>query len=122
MTPPTAKVVAVFGLSILGLSVGNALLKLGMDRLGAPGAGVRGLLPLALGMALMVGQFVGMLTLFKWGYGVSVVVPIFGLNYVVTALLGQFWLGESLSPQRWFGILVTMAGVALLTATVQSKG
>ena len=35
------------------------------------------------------------------------------VGYVVVALLGRVMLNEAISPRRWMGILLIMAGVAL---------
>lgn len=100
-----------------------------MDRVaalqGAPGAGWRqalGVWELPAGVVLMTVQFIGMLTLFKWGWDASVVVPIFGLNYVLTALLSQWFLGEPVEGLRWLGIALVVGGVALIARSVPHPG
>ena len=84
---PVLKAVLVFGLSIGSLSLANVLLKVGMDRWGvleaAGGLSWRTasiVWELPVGILLMTAQFLGMLTLFKWGWEASVVVPVFGFN------------------------------------------
>ena len=101
------------------------LLKVGMDRLavlqaagGITWRGALGVWELPAGMVLMIVQFIGMLTLFKWGWDASVVVPIFGLNYALTALLSQWFLGEPVRGLRWLGIALVIAGVALIVRSV----
>ena len=125
----TSKAIVVFALSIGALSVANVLLKVGMDRWGSletsGGWSLRtslSLWPLTLGVVLMTAQFVGMLTLFKWGLDASVVVPVFGLNYVVTALLGRLMLGEPVYGLRWLGIVLIMAGVAFVARSLPTPG
>lgn len=105
--------------AVVGLSVGNVLLKIGMGRLdGAPPGALWATLAqtwqLPLGILLMIGQFVGMLSLFKWGWPAGVVVPLLGLNYVLTALLEQAWLGTRLDRSAWLGIAFVLVGVAFL--------
>lgn len=126
---PTLKALLLFALSIGSLSLANVLLKIGMDRWGAlESAGnlsVRntlGLWQLPLGVLLMTAQFIGMLTLFKWGWDASVVVPVFGVNYVLTAILGKFMLGEPVQGLRWLGIALVIAGVAFIARSVPSLG
>lgn len=122
MSHLSARLLLVLLGSVLSLSVGNVLLKLGMARLdGLQPQGLAGWLralqvtpALPLGGLLMALQFAGMLTLFKWGWEVSVVVPLFGLNYAVTALLGSLWLAEPVGPARWAGIALLTVGVALI--------
>ncbi len=114
--------------AVLGLSVGNVLLKIGMGRLEAAPAGdlwptLAQTWQLPLGIVLMVGQFVGMLSLFKWGWPAGLVVPLLGLNYVLTAWLEQAWLGTRLDRTAWVGIAFVLVGVAFLArSTSPSAG
>ena len=54
------------------------------------------------------------MALFRWGWDVSVVLPVMGLCYAVMAILGKWMLDESVSAARWFGILLIMAGVCFV--------
>lgn len=115
----------VFAVSIISLSAGNILLKSGMDRYGAltdagkPAAQALLQSPqLPLGIVLMIVQFVGTMTLFKWGWDASVVIPIMGLCYVGTAILGKWFLGEPVGALRWAGIALILLGVALIARSV----
>ena len=73
---------------------------------------------LPLGVLLMMAQFIGTLTLFKWGWDASVVVPVLGLNYVSTAILGKWMLGEPVNAMRWFGIFLVILGVTFIARSV----
>ncbi len=122
---PLAHAVAVFAISIASLSAGNILLKMGMDRVGAlQAAGVPTVQALVkspqlpLGIVLMMIQFVGTLTLFKWGWEASVVIPIMGLCYVGTAIMGKWLLGEPVNAMRWFGIFLILVGVFFVARSV----
>lgn len=110
--------VFIFAISIASLSFGNILLKLGMTRYdtltaaGLPAARALWNTPqITFGVLLMFVQFGCTMALFKWGWDVSVVLPVMGLCYVVMAILGQWMLGESVNATRWFGIILIMAGV-----------
>jgi len=122
---PFFHAVVVFAVSIVSLSVGNILLKMGMDRYGAlTASGISGLQALVkspqlpIGMALMTVQFIGTLTLFKWGWDASVVVPVMGLCYVGTAILGKWLLGEPVNAMRWLGIFLVILGVFFIARSV----
>jgi len=122
---PLFHAVLVFALSIASLSAGNILLKMGMDRFGALTASgvptVQALIQapqLPAGIVLMTVQFIGTLLLFKWGWDASVVVPIMGLCYVGTAILGKWMLGEPVNNLRWFGIFLIVHGVLCVSRSV----
>jgi drug/metabolite transporter (DMT)-like permease len=123
------KALLLFVMSISAISVGNVLLKVGMDRFAVLQAGGElswrsglGVWQLPTGVFLMTVQFIGMLTLFKWGWDASVVVPVFGVNYAITAFLGQAFLGEPVHGLRWLGIALVIAGVAFIARSVPNSG
>jgi drug/metabolite transporter (DMT)-like permease len=66
-----------------------------------------------LGVAMMAVGFFALLAVFSVA-NVSFVVPVTALSYVVGALGGRFFLGERVNLQRWIGILLVGAGVALV--------
>ena len=48
--------------------------------------------------------------------------PFLALNFVLVTLVARFFLGESVPPLRWLGILVIIGGILLVaksTNTVQ---
>jgi drug/metabolite transporter (DMT)-like permease len=58
---------------------------------------------------------------FMWSYmtalsfaDLTFVLPATAVGYVVMALLGRFWLHEHISPLRWLGIALIVAGVGLV--------
>src|SRR3974390_3500245 len=117
--------VVVFAVSIASLSLGSILLKIGMDRIGAlTTSGVptfQAILKspqLPAGVALMMIQFLGTLILFKWGWDASVVVPMMGLCYAGTAILGKLMLNEPVNSLRWLGIFLITAGVFCVAHSV----
>lgn len=46
---------------------------------------------------------------------VSVAYPMLSIGYIVTALAAFFFLGESMSPVRWAGVVVIVIGVILIS-------
>jgi len=113
-----ASAVLVFAISIASLSFGNILLKLGMTRYDAltaagmsAGRALCNTPQITAGVLLMFVQFGCTMTLFRWGWDVSVVLPVMGLCYAAMAILGRWMLDESVNGTRWFGIILIMAGV-----------
>jgi drug/metabolite transporter (DMT)-like permease len=44
----------------------------------------------------------------------SKIVPLYSLSYVLIALIGQLFLDERVTLQRWFGIVAIVTGVVML--------
>ena len=121
----TTYAVLLFAVAIASLSLGNILLKQGTNRYdtltaaGLPTARALWHTPqLPAGMVLMIVQFVCTLTLFKWGWDASVVIPVLGLSYVAMAVLGKWMLGEPVNAVRWLGIFLITAGVFFVARSV----
>jgi len=54
----------------------------------------------------------------KWGWDASVLIPIMGLCYVGTAIMGKWMLGEPVNATRWFGIVLIIVGVIFVARSV----
>jgi drug/metabolite transporter (DMT)-like permease len=67
----------------------------------------------ALGVALLILWMVSRITLFSWA-DLSYVLPVTSIGYVLVALVGKLWLHESIHRARWWGIVLIVAGVALV--------
>ncbi len=48
---------------------------------------------------------------------VSLVLPLTAIDYIVVAVLAQSMLGETVTPARWAGMGLIVAGVGLLSRT-----
>jgi drug/metabolite transporter (DMT)-like permease len=48
---------------------------------------------------------------------VSLVLPLTAIDYIVVAVLAQYMLGEIVTPIRWAGMGLIVAGVGLLSRT-----
>ena len=101
-------------------SVGDSLLKRGMDQVGAVDIHHLGLLWHALfnpyvdlGILLLIGFFACYTTALSWA-DLTFIAPATAFGYVVIALLGRFWLHEQLSPSRWLGILLIVCSVGFV--------
>ena len=50
----------------------------------------------------------------------SVAYPFLALNFVLVTLVARFFLGESVPPLRWLGILVIIGGILLVAKSTTS--
>lgn len=66
------------------------------------------------GIALLIAFFASYLTALSWA-DLTFVLPATAFGYVIIALLSAFWLHETISPGRWFGIVLITAGVGFVT-------
>ena len=48
---------------------------------------------------------------------VSLVLPLTAIDYIVVAVFAQYMLGETVTPARWAGMGLIVAGVGLLSRT-----
>lgn len=69
---------------------------------------------LIVGTALQAVYFGLWLAVLSWE-DLSVALPMQALNYLIVAFLSQWYLGESVTPMRWTGIVIICIGVALVT-------
>ncbi|HEY6290404.1 MAG TPA: EamA family transporter [Terriglobia bacterium] len=117
--------------AILFAPTGNVLLGKGMRQIGE----VRHYSPAALG-GLFLRAFtnpwiwlgIGCLLMFLVSFMIvlswadySFVMPVLAITYGVAALMGHWVLGEMVTPQRWLGVALISAGVALVTRTPSSS-
>lgn len=101
---------------VLSNVFGNFAMKRGMPaELDSPLAYITALFHpwVALGVALFILWMMSRMALLSWA-DLSYVLPVTSIGYVLVALVGKFLLQERISPQRWAGIALIMAGVALV--------
>jgi len=67
----------------------------------------------ALGVVLLIVWQLSRMALLSWA-DLSYVVPVTAVGYVVVALLGRIFLDERITMARWVGIVLIVAGVALV--------
>lgn len=119
-----AKTILFLAFAVLANSFGNLLLALGMDRMPdfsrvpfhAYLLGLATSPYLLPGAALTALFTLTQVSLFSWA-DLSFVVPCIASSYIVSTLLGQFVLGESVNPLRWTGVALIFVGVALVAET-----
>ena len=113
--PATLAGVVVFG------SAGDVCLKHGMSKVGQVTLSHWTMLIhaiftpwVALGIALLILFFVNYLSALSFA-DLTYVLPATSIGYVGMALLARFFLHENVSPLRWAGILLIVAGVGFVT-------
>ena len=101
---------------------GNSALTHGMKQLGDIGNSPLALIGalfhpwVALGVALLILWTLTHMALLSWA-DLSYVLPVTAIGYVLTALSGEFLLGETITMEHWAGILLITAGVTLVGVT-----
>ena len=66
-----------------------------------------------MGIALLIGFFACYLTALSWA-DLTFVLPATAFGYVIVALLSRFWLHDTISPERWAGIVLITLGVGFV--------
>jgi len=101
---------------------GNSALTHGMKQLGDIGNSPLALIGalfhpwVALGVALLILWTLTHMALLSWA-DLSYVLPVTAIGYVLTALSGEYLLGETVTMEHWVGILLITAGVTLVGLT-----
>ncbi len=105
---------------VLTASIGDTLLSKGMSQVGAVDPHHLGLLFHALlnpyilvGIILLIGFFACYTQALSWA-DLTFLMPATSLSYVVIALLGRYWLHETLSWSRWLGIVIIVCAVGFV--------
>jgi uncharacterized membrane protein len=70
----------------------------------------------AVGVSLLIVWLLSHMALLSWA-DLSYVLPMTSIAYVLVALVGRFLLHEHVSPARWVGVTLIMAGVTLVGHT-----
>jgi uncharacterized membrane protein len=70
----------------------------------------------AAGIALLIVWLLSRMALFGWA-DLSYVLPVTSVGYVLSALMGRYFLGEQVSLRRWAGTLLIVGGTVLVGRT-----
>jgi len=122
-----AKTIVLILIAAMIGGTGHVMLSKGMKTVGdlteAPSHRLGGMIGralsnpwLLLGVALQASFFFMYLTLLSRA-NVSLVLPMTAVDYIVVALLAQYLLAEAVTPARWAGIGLIVAGVFLVSRT-----
>jgi drug/metabolite transporter (DMT)-like permease len=110
----------ILGLVAVCAPLGDTCLSRGMNRLPAislahPITLVAAVFTpwIALGIAFLIGFFASYLTALSWA-DLTFVLPATAFGNVIVALFARFWLHESISLERWAGILLITIGVGFV--------
>jgi drug/metabolite transporter (DMT)-like permease len=102
---------------VLSNVFGNFFMKRGMPpRLDTPLEYISALFQpwVSLGVLLLILWMLSRMALLSWA-DLSYVLPVTSIGYVLVALTGKLLLHEQISAKRWAGIVLIMAGVALVS-------
>jgi len=75
----------------------------------------------ALGVLLLLLWMLSRMALLSWA-DLSYVLPVTSIGYVLVALAGKLFLNEQITPLRWAGIVLIVAGVALVSGGPSRTG
>lgn len=112
-------------LVVVSNSLGNFCLSWGMKHgaeLSTPILYARALLSpwVALGIVLLILWTLSRMALLSWA-DLTFVLPVTSIGYALTALLGRYFLQETVSPLRWTGTLLIVAGTAIVGMTAPRR-
>lgn len=111
----------ILGLVALGAPLGDTCLSRGMTSLppislAHPMSLINAVFTpwIVAGIALLIGFFASYLTALSWA-DLTYVLPATAFGNVIVALFARFWLHETISWQRWAGIVLITIGVGFVT-------
>jgi len=118
------KTAVVLTIAILANSIGNIFLTLGMRDFDSAAASPEAWFLLAArhvvsdpwmiaGVCLLIVFLASYMTALSWA-DLSFVLPATAPAYILTAFLAKMYLGESITPGRWAGTLLIVAGTVLV--------
>jgi uncharacterized membrane protein len=70
----------------------------------------------AMGIILLILWLLTRMALLSWA-DLSFVIPLTSVGYVLAAVLGVWFLSETVTPVHWLGTLLIFAGTAMVGAT-----
>ena len=69
-----------------------------------------------VGIVLLIVALIAQLSMFTWA-DLTYVLPMTAGSYALTAILGKFFLGETVTAARWAGVVLISFGVILVAET-----
>jgi drug/metabolite transporter (DMT)-like permease len=111
----TVMVTASFGDALLSRGMAQVVAQHGAVDLHHPALLIQALanFNIIAGIVLLIGFFASYMTALSWA-DLTFVMPATAFGNVMVALIGRFWLHESLSLSRWIGILLLTCAVGFV--------
>jgi uncharacterized membrane protein len=112
---------------ILSNTLGNFFIAQGMRRISSPVNSAPAMLKaiftpyVAAGILLLILWLLSRMAFFSFA-DLSYILPVTSLGYVLNALMGHFFLGETITLQRWAGTFLIVAGTVLVGAGASHPG
>ncbi len=110
----------ILGFVSICAPLGDTCLSLGMTNLPAislthPGALIAAVFTpwIAIGIALLIAFFASYLTALSWA-DLTYVLPATAFGNMIVVVLSRFWLHETISWQRWLGVILITIGVGFV--------
>ena len=114
----------------VGESIAQTLMKMGLNKTGITNI-VFSNLPefitrsLASGY-IWLGVFIFLLNFFMWitvlsRIDLSVAHPVCGFSYIFVPILAMIFLHEAITPIRWFGIILIIAGIHFVAKSAETE-
>ncbi len=126
-----AKTILVLLLAVLAQAAGNTCLSRAMRAIGADvgasadlsaGLIVRGMATPLVWVGILLGVvFFGLFLVALSWEDLSFVLPVSALGYVLNVAFARWFLDEPVSPIRWSGTLLVVAGVVLVSGTARGS-
>ena len=120
------KTLVMVFLMVACANTGDLLLKRGMTKIGAVELSSAGILralsmtiespTIWLAILFLTAFLVSYMTVLSWA-DYSYVMPAGAFGYALVTLLAVIFLGETVTPRRWFGVVLICAGVFLVGQT-----
>jgi uncharacterized membrane protein len=120
------KTLVVILVMVLCANIGDLMLKRGMSQIGAVVLSPAGLehaflltvtnTTIWIGILFLIGFTVSYMTVMSWA-DYSYVMPAGAFGYALLTLLAVVFLHETVSPRRWFGVILICIGVLLVSQT-----
>ena len=66
-----------------------------------------------IGIVLLILWLLSRMALLSWA-DLSYVLPVTSLGYVASAVIGRYFLNEQVTPARWLGTMLIVAGTVLV--------